>query len=483
MSTAVAGLRHTAADGRPERQPELPGRSRGAPAPARPHDRPRPRALLGPVRRAHPGDAIERDARPDGDHRPPRGDLARRRPPRHLDLPPRELRRADDADRAGERGRGAPVRPDRGLRRDQGVHPRGDGGRGHGPGSRRRDRHHRGPAGDRPGREDARRPRRRGDRGGADIPRGRARVLLLPGRDGAGRRRRRRDGDRRARAGARAARGRGPAAEVHLHGAQLPEPLRGDDVGGAAPAAGRPRARPGAARGRGQPLRAAALRGAAGRPAVQARRRRLRPLPGDVLEDPLAGDPAGLALRAAAGDGEGRARQAGRGPLHLDPDPVLRPRVLRRGELARVRRRPLRDLSRAPRRDGRVAGALLSRRDHLVAPRGRPVLLGDAALLHRHHRPAGEGAARERRLRPRRRRIRRRARRIGHAAQLLRLAPGGDPRGDQANRQRDRRAGRALRIDHERHNVPPASSASRPGAAGSSRGAAASVYPVPPRAE
>ena len=39
----------------------------------------------------------------------------------------------------------------------------------------------------------------------------------------------------------------------------------------------------------------------------------------------------GLALRAAAGDGEGGARQAGGGPLHVDPDPVLRPRVLRRG--------------------------------------------------------------------------------------------------------------------------------------------------------
>ena len=60
-----------------------------------------------------------------------------------------------------------------------------------------------------------------------------------------------------------------------------------------------------------------------------------------------------------------------------------------------------------------VARALLPRRGDLVAPRGRPVLLGDAARLHRHHRPAGEGAARERRLRPRRRRVRRRARRIG----------------------------------------------------------------------
>ena len=65
-------------------------------------------------------------------------------------------------------------------------------------------------------------------------------------------------------------------------------------------------------------------------------------LPRHVLEDPLARDPARLALRAAAGDGEGRARQAGVGPLHLDPDPVLRRRVLRRGALARLRRRACR---------------------------------------------------------------------------------------------------------------------------------------------
>ena len=88
-------------------------------------------------------------------------------------------------------------------------------------------------------------------------------------------------------------------------------------------------------------------------PALQARRRRLRALPRHALEDPLAGDPARLAVRAAAGDGEGRARQAGRRPLHLDPDPVLRPRVLRRGPLARLRRRP-------------AAGSTAARRDAML---------------------------------------------------------------------------------------------------------------------
>ena len=41
--------------------------------------------------------------------------------------------------------------------------------------------------------------------------------------------------------------------------------------------------------------------------------------------------------------------------------------------------------------------------------RGRPLHLGDPARLHRHQRPAGQGAARGRRLRPRPGRLRRRA--------------------------------------------------------------------------
>ena len=57
-----------------------------------PPDRPRPRALRGPVRRAHAGHDVLRDARPHGDHRAARGHLARRRAARHLDVPARELR-------------------------------------------------------------------------------------------------------------------------------------------------------------------------------------------------------------------------------------------------------------------------------------------------------------------------------------------------------------------------------------------------------
>ena len=55
----------------------------------------RPRALRGAVRLAHRGHEVLGDARPDGDHRAPRGDLARRRPARHVDVPGRVARRAD----------------------------------------------------------------------------------------------------------------------------------------------------------------------------------------------------------------------------------------------------------------------------------------------------------------------------------------------------------------------------------------------------
>ncbi len=145
-----------------------------------------------------------------------------------------------------------------------------------------------------------------------DLPGRGAGLLRLRGRRPPGDDRRRRDADRRARGAARPPRRRGPAAEVHLLGAELPEPRRGDALGGAAAAAGRDRARARGARGRGQPLRAAPLRGRARGAPLQARRRRLRDLHRHLLQDPLARDPPRLAVRAAAGDGEDRARKAGR---------------------------------------------------------------------------------------------------------------------------------------------------------------------------
>ena len=67
---------------------------------------------------------------------------------------------------------------------------------------------------------------------------------------------------------------RGPPAEVHLHDPELPEPGRRHDVAGAPPRAGADRRRAGARDPRGQPVRAAALRGRPAADAVLARRRR-----------------------------------------------------------------------------------------------------------------------------------------------------------------------------------------------------------------
>ncbi len=92
-----------------------------------------------------------------------------------------------------------------------------------------------------------------------------------------------------------------------------------------------------------------------------------------------------------------------------------------RRALAGVRRKPGRDLPWAARHDGRsVAGALPGAGD-LDRARRRPLHLGDPARVHRHQRPARQGAARGRRLRPRPGRLRRREPRPQlDAAQLLR---------------------------------------------------------------
>ena len=104
--------------------------------------------------------------------------------------------------------------------------------------------------------------------------------------------------------------------------------------------------------------------------------------------------------------------------------------------------------------------------------RGRPLRLGDAAGLHRHDRPAGQGAARERRLRPGPSRLRRRPRRHLDAAQLLGRRRGRAPRGDPADRPGRLRAGRALRDDHRRAPARPWPAADR------GRGAGGEVVPM-----
>ena len=240
----------------------------------------------------------------------------------------------------------AAVRPDRGLRRRRPLHRRGDGRGGHGGRRRRAADHDRRPAGDRPRLQDARGPGRRDRRRGADVPGRGPDVLLLRGRRRADRDGRARDAGRRARGDARPARARGPAAEVHLHDPDVPEPGRRDDVAAAPPAAGADRARARAARAGGQPVRPAALRGRPAADALLDGRRRVRHLPRHVLEDPLAGDPTRLGGGATPGAAEDEPRQAGGRPLQLVDDAAVRGGVLRGRRMAGICQLAGRDLPR-----------------------------------------------------------------------------------------------------------------------------------------
>ena len=180
---------------------------------------------------------------------------------------------------------------------------RGDGRRGHGGRDRRPDGHHRRPAGDRPRVPRVHRPRRR-----RSWPRRRP----IPARSRASRPSRPTScrsrwtttgcGSTCSRPRWRKLRERGPAAEVHLHDPELPQPGRGDDVARAPQGARADRQRAGARDPRGQPVRAAALRGRAAADALHARRRPLRDLRRHVLEDPLG--------RAAARLGRGARRRS-----------------------------------------------------------------------------------------------------------------------------------------------------------------------------
>ena len=394
---------------------------------------------------AHARDDLVGDARHDGRHRPAGGDLAGHRAAGHDDVPGRGLRRADVARGGRFERRRAPVRADRRARGRQAVHRPGDGRRGHGGRDRRHHGHHRRPAGDRPRVPRVPRSRRRRGRRGADLS-GRGAVLhVLPGRRGAGRDGRRRDADRRARGDAGAPARRRSHAEVHLHDPELPEPGRRDDVARAPARAGADRGRAGARRARGQPVRAAALRGRAAADAVLARRRPLRDLPRHVLEDPVRRAAAGLGGGARADPGAAEPRQAGRRPVLVAADPVLRRRLLRAPRLAHVPDAAALDLPAPARRDAGLAGGVPARRGRVDAAGGRPVHLGAAAGLHRHDRPAGARAARARGVRPGPRGVSGRPRRLGDAAELLRRQRGRDPRGHPADRQGRRRAGRALR--------------------------------------
>ena len=231
----------------------------------------------------------------------PGGDLARRRLPRHVHLPARVVRRADDADRPGDRARGrsSTGRPRASsetraviceVMAAEEMSPDPDDIVVTSGGQQALDLICKAllDPGDVVIAE------------GPTYPGAVPGLLLLRGRHPPGRDGRGRDADRRARGAARRARPRGAPPEVHLLGADLPEPGRRDPRPRSPPPARRDRPRARDPPDRGQPLRPAPLRGRPAADALLARRRRLRPLPGHVLEDPLPRDQGRLGLRAAA---------------------------------------------------------------------------------------------------------------------------------------------------------------------------------------
>ena len=253
---------------------------------------------------------------------------------------------------------------------------------------------------------------------------------------------------------------------------------------GAPAAADRGRARARAADPRGQPVRAAALRGRGAADALLTgraggrTRRSLGPgdLPRDLLEDPLPGPAARLGRRAAAGAREAEPRQTGR----------------RTCAHPRSRRRSSPPTSRSAARAANQPGASTCRRlrdlygrrrdvmlealaEHFgegaswTRPAGRAVHLGDARRAHRHDRPARARTQEQgRRVRSRTGRLHGRAQRLLVDAPELRGSPGaGHPRGRAPDRHGDARAARAARIalaaqrDPRRARPPSPTPASR----------------------
>ena len=217
--------------------------------------------------------------------------------------------------------------------------------------------------------------------------------------------------------------------------------------------------------------------------AARARRRRVRDVPGHVLEDPVARHPARLGRRAAAGAGEDQHGQAGRRPVHVDAVAADGRGVLQGGALARLRRDADRGLPRAARHDAGRAGRALPAAGRVDATRRRPVHLGDAARLHRHDRPAGAGAARERRVRARRGRVPGRPRARVDAAELLRVERRRDPRGHPPHRQGRRGAGRAVRHADRRGAAPRCACGATPAEAAEAAAARARRAAAAPRAQ
>ena len=206
-------------------------------------------------------------------------------------------------------------------------------------------------------------------------------------------------------ADARPARPPRAAAEVHLHGPELPEPGRRDDVAGAAAAPRGDRARRASCwcsrttrtaccASRASRCRRCARWTAASTSSTSARSRRSSP-PGCAWAGPPRRGPvlAKMNLGKQAAD--------------LCSSSLTQHFVagyFEDGRLAALPRRSDRHLPAPARRDARGAGGAPPARGDVDAAAGRPVHLGHAAGLPRHDRPAGPRAARERGVRPRPRR-------------------------------------------------------------------------------
>ena len=196
--------------------------------------------------------------------------------------------------------------------------------------------------------------------------------------------------------GARPARRRGPRAEVHLHDPVVPEPGRGDDVAGAPPPAGRG--------GRASASCSCSRTTRTGCCATRATRCRRCTRSTAASTSSTSGRSRRSSRRGCALGWTAAPRPVlekmnlGKAGVDLCPSSLvaaLRGRLLRRARLARATCGTLdRALPAPARHDARRARRALPARGDLDAARGRAVHLGDAARLHRHHRPAGAGAAR-----------------------------------------------------------------------------------------
>ena len=223
---------------------------------------------------------------------------------------------------------------------------------------------------------------------------------------------------------------RGPAAEVHLHGPDVPEPVGHDDVAAApqAPRRGHPRAR--AARPRGQPVRAAALRG---RPAADAATRSTA-----ATSSSTSARSRRSSRRASGWAGASAPRPVlekmniGKQAADLCSSSLTQFFVaayFASGRWQDYVALAQGDLPPPARRHARRARRVLRARVRVDAPAGRAVHLGDAARLHRHDRPARARARRARRVRARAARRSSTGAAQLDAAELLGRRRGRHPRG------------------------------------------------------